>query len=257
VEQHNTHTIWLSAGGIVPPLEATSEVNLTDRALLQHRERVRITMNEFGSELSWVVFAPNWASLFLLRELIPDLPKPYKLRFFAYGWFEEDIDSAPEAINRIDELVAKSDFRVLSPVFIREQNPSKAKLTPDFLNALNNGEVSPAHLVTCEIDEVSERIKVTHVGEQSALASVWGKTTVAFPCLTGHSYDKVVSKPYFDVVKSGKPHYDHVLAAMTQPDGETRWFGYERLVLPGKPVVNSRPTVNVLCHRGPVDIRVP
>jgi hypothetical protein len=162
-----------------------------------------------------------------------------------------------DAISRIDELIAKSDLRFLAPVFTRELNLQKSEIIPDFAAALNDGVVPEDAAVMCEVDVASERSRVRHVGDRSALASIWGKTTVAFPCLTGHSYDKIVSLPYFEVVRSGRPHYDHVLAAMTKPDGETRWLGYRRLIMPGRKLVNGRPTVDVLCHRGVVDIRVP
>jgi hypothetical protein len=257
VELLERQNIWILGGGLIDsPIEKLNAVS-SDRFLSQNRDHVRITTGPKGTEISWYVFAPNWASLFFVREWLVDLPRPYNLRFFAYGWFEELHETSIDAINRIDELIAKSDLRFLSPVFTRELSLTDRHIIPDFAEALNTGAVPTAASVMCEVDLVSERTRVMHVGEQSALASIWGKTTVAFPCLSGHSYDKIVSRPYFDVIRTGKPHYDHVLAAMTQPDGETRWLGYQRLIMPSTRTVNGRPAVEILCHRGAVDIRVP
>jgi hypothetical protein len=158
---------------------------------------------------------------------------------------------------RIDQLMAKSDVRFSERVFTRQFDINHVQVAPpDFKWALNHGDAPVGKTVVCAIDTVNERTRVMHVGKESALASVWGLSPVAYPCLTGHSYDKIVSRPYFDVLKTGRPYHDHVLAAMTHPDGEVRWFGYQRLVLPGKQRVNGHPTVDVLCHRGAVDIPV-
>lgn len=256
-ETETNRELWISAGQIVERKLDDSGMPLSDRILLHARNHVKLETSNAGTTVKWVMFAANWASVFFTREWLSTLPKPYTLKFFIAGWFEETCATYLEARDRIDQLMAKSDVRFTERVFTREFDIRSINIAPpDFKSAVNDGDVPDNKAVMCAIDPVNERTRVAHVGSESALASVWGLSPVAYPCLSGHSYDKVVSRPYFDVVKTGRPHHDHVLAAMTHPDGEVRWFGYQRLILAGKTCINGHPTVNVLCHRGAVDIPV-
>ncbi len=248
--------MWISGGSIVKQPLDDAGIPVPDRVLLLARHYARIETSKDGTTLSWMMFAANWASVFFAREWISTLARPYTLKFFNAGWFEETYETYLEARERIDQLLAKSDVRFSTRVFTRAFDIRDLNLIPDFKTAINQGEVPDGKSVICSIDMENERTRVAHVGPDSALASVWGMSPVAYPCLSGHSYDRVVSRPYFEVLKTGRPHHDHVLAAMTQPDGEVRWFGYQRLIMPGKQQVNGHPTVNVLCHRGAVDIPV-
>jgi hypothetical protein len=248
--------LWIDAGQLIErPLGADGKP-LSDRALLHGRNCVKIEIGKSSSSVKWVMFAPNWSSMFFAREWLSTLQPPYTLKFFVAGWFEEVFQTYLEARDRIDQLLAKSDVRFAQRVFTRSFDPQLHNLIPDFAVAMNDGEVPDEKAVTCAIDPEHERTRVMHVGADSALASVWGLSPVAYPCLSGHSYDKIVSRPYFEVFKTGRPYHDHVLAAMMHPDGEVHWFGYQRLILPGRTKVNGHPTVNVLCHRGSVEIPV-
>ncbi len=249
--------IWIAGGQIVERSVDDTGAVFSERILLHARNHVKIETTESGTTAKWVMFAANWASVFFAREWLTTLPKPYTLKFFIAGWFEETYSTYLEARDRIDQLLAKSDVRFTERVFTRAFNINAINIAlPDFEFAVNEGDIPEDKTVMCVIDTVNERSRVTHVGSDSALASVWGLSPVAYPCLSGHSYDKIVSRPYFEVLRTGRPHHDHVLAAMTHPDGEIRWFGYQRLILPGKKRINGHPTVNVLCHRGAVDIPV-
>jgi hypothetical protein len=104
------------------------------------------------------------------------------------------------------------------------------------------------------VDMNSGQSQVERVGHKSAIATIWGVSPVSFPCLTGHSYDRVVSSAYVDVVRSSRPNFSHVVAAMTQPNGETRWFGYQRAIFPGNMLEGGLPSVQVVGHISPVDI---
>lgn len=256
-ETETSRELWIAAGQIVERAVDNSGLPLSDRVLLHSRSHVKLETSGDGTSAKWVMFSANWASVFFMREWLSTLPKPYTLKFFIAGWFEETYSTYLEARERIDQLMAKSDVRLTERVFTREFDLRGINAAPpDFELAVNDGEVPDHKTVMCAIDPVNERSRVARIGSQSALASVWGLSPVAYPCLSGHTYDKIVSRPYFDVVKTGRPHHDHVLAAMTHPDGEVRWFGYQRLILPGKTRINGHPTVSVLCHRGAVDIPV-
>ena len=57
-------------------------------------------------------------------------------------------------------------------------------------------------------------------------------------------------------VAGGKPHYDHVLAALVRPDGEVGWIGYQRIILPEGEVQNGVGRVKVISDLAPVDIKL-
>ncbi|TMJ42046.1 MAG: hypothetical protein E6G89_04805 [Alphaproteobacteria bacterium] len=77
----------------------------------------------------------------------------------------------------------------------------------------------------------------------------------SFPCLTGHSYDQVVSAAYRKVVMTERPHYDHIIAAMSAPDATVFWCPYQRVILPHR-FEGNRKGVVVVSKVGPVDIKV-
>ena len=91
--------------------------------------------------------------------------------------------------------------------------------------------------------------------EQDRDRAALGPEPVSFPCLTGHSYDQVVSDAYRQVLKTGEPHYDHVCAAMVTPDSTTSWLTYQRVILPHH-FPDGKQGVVVVSKQAPVDIRV-
>jgi hypothetical protein len=247
---------WIDKARVIQRPMGPNEEAVSDRYLLQTRELVRVETDPAGTEICWVMFAANWASLMFVREWIAILNGPFVLKFFNLGWFEERCATLAEAQSRIDQLIAKSDIRFSSRVFTRDAELRRRSMLPELAEAFESGSVDENKAVVCLIDFETERTEVAHVGRNSALASVWGDAPSSYPRQSGHSYDRVVSRPYFEVASSGRPHHDHVLAAMTQPDGDVRWFGYQRLILPNAKRVNGLPTVSIVCQGGPVDIRI-
>ncbi len=57
------------------------------------------------------------------------------------------------------------------------------------------------------------------------------------------------------MVATGQPHYDHVIAAMTTPNGSVVWFPYQRVVLPHY-LPDGRKGVSVVSQVARVDIRL-
>jgi hypothetical protein len=154
----------------------------------------------------------------------------------------------------MDHLLSKSDVKFSSRVYTRDFDPNMTKMTPRLREMWATGNMDEDTLVTCSVDPVRNLTNVLSVGPTSALATVWGLAPITYPCQTGHSYDKIVSRAYYDVIKTGKPHYDHVIAAMGDPKGQVQWFGYQRLVFPTSKVDGALPQVKVACEFGPVDI---
>jgi hypothetical protein len=245
---------WLENGTLVDRPIDEKGAPLSDRQLWQTRDLVKVETSALGTRMTWVMFAANWSSLFFAREWLSTLPAPYALEFFNLGWFSENHESFQDVANRIDMLMAKSDIRFSARAFTQPHEDNRKSLLTDIRAAQDVGAVPVEKAVVCVVDFEQERTAVASVGQESALASVWGLSPVAYPVLTGHSYDRIVSRPYFEVAKSGRPYHDHVLAAMTKPDGDVRWLGYQRFIVPGQASINGHPTVSILCQFGPVDI---
>jgi hypothetical protein len=247
---------WLDGGKRVErPVSASGE-KLTDKQIFQMRGMVKVATSDQGTQVKWVQFAANWSNLFFVCEWLKVLPAPFSLQFFNAGWFSESHPYWQEAAARINGLIANSDVRLSTRTYLREFDPEKIRLPQQLEMAWAKGLVPEDRVVVCEIDAENERTAVSFVGEKSALASVWGISPVSYPCLSGHSYDKVVSRPYFEVLRTGRPYHDHVLAAMATPDGEVSWLTYQRLIFPTRSLHGRSRTVHVMCEGAPVDIPV-
>lgn len=247
---------WISKAKIIDrPMGPLGE-RLTDRQLLQQQELVKIEIANGRTTIKWVMFAANWSSLYFASSWLESLSGSVALNFFNSGWFEEKYDDAATARTRLEQLIPKSDVRFSSRTYTQTFDP-KAQILPDMLQqAFSSGSVDPDQAVLCTIDTERKLTQVEQVGENSALAKVWGISPVSFPCLSGHSYDRVVSESYYEVVRTGRPVYDHVLAAMVHPGGDVRWFGYHRLIFPSKVRTKNFHMVEVACEVAKVDIPI-
>lgn len=228
-----------------------------DDEVLQKRGLVAIQTSEMqGTTVKWSFFAPNWASLYFVMETLYLYPGPYHLQFFVAGWFRETHEDFESARRRIHELVAKSDIHILSRTFVHEAKPSSEKMPSLLQDAISDQTVKPEYSVDLVQNELDGRLYVERIGHRSALAKLFGLSPVTFPCMIGGSYDQVVSYCYPRVIKSGAPHYDHVMAAMNTPDRRVLWVPYQRVVLPHR-FPDGRSGVTVVCEvTNNVDIRV-
>jgi hypothetical protein len=84
---------------------------------------------------------------------------------------------------------------------------------------------------------------------------VWGTFTSSPPCQSAGSYGNSVNATYEDVLRSDKPRYDHVLAALRLPDNALHWVLHHRVVLP-RLESNGVRRVRVISQIARVDIRV-
>ena len=250
----NYQEFWISNGCLVDRPKSTMGTDVPERALLQSGQYIKIELSDSGTVVKWTMFAPNWASLFFVEKWLSSLSGPYKLRFFNAGWFSETYQTKEEAEQRINQLIGKADVRFSTRAYTRSFVPTVSKLPEKLREAWEAGTALPDSAVVCSIDNTTGISQVESVGHASAIASIWGVSPVTYPCLTGHSYDRAVSGAYHEVLQTGRPNYSHVIAAMTQPDGEVQWYGYQRVVFPGIIRVNGNPTVNVMGHVSPVEI---
>jgi hypothetical protein len=250
----HTHEYWIAKGKIIERPKKDCGADVPERTLLFNHELVRIICSADGTTIKWVMFGANWASLYFAKELISTFIGPFTLEFFNAGWFTEHFETADDAKIRIDQLIIKSDVRFSTRTFTRAFNPVEQKFSAGLKDIWSAGEVEESKAVHCAIDADREHTHVEHIGTNSALAKVWGVSSVSYPCLSGHSYDKVVSKSYYEVIKTGRPHYDHVLAAMVNPTGEVKWYGYHRLIFARRKTLGLMPQVSVACEIAEVDI---
>lgn len=251
-----SQVFWIGKGSLISRPVGPAGEALTDRVLLQQRELVKIEVNEIGTSISWVMFAANWTSLYFANEWIKPLASPFTLNYFNSGWFSEKFVDLADVRKRIEQLMGKSDIRFSQRTYTQRFEPTEERMSSAIQQAWDQGYVSEDKAVVCSIDVNRELTQVEEVGSASALASVWGVSPVSYPCLTGHSYDRVVSKSYYEVVKTGRPIYDHVLAAMACPDGSVKWLGYHRLIFPRVTPPGQLPQVTVACEFDQVGIHL-
>jgi hypothetical protein len=250
----DTQEYWISQGRIIERPTGEDDKVLTDRMLFARGDLLKILVSPQGTTIKWVMFGANWTSIYFAQEWLKAFKGPFTLNFFNLGWFTETYPDAIKANARMDHLLSKSDVKFSSRVYTRDFDPNMTKMTPRLREMWATGNMDEDTLVTCSVDPVRNLTNVLSVGPTSALATVWGLAPITYPCQTGHSYDKIVSRAYYDVIKTGKPHYDHVIAAMGDPKGQVQWFGYQRLVFPTSKVDGALPQVKVACEFGPVDI---
>jgi hypothetical protein len=244
---------WVHQSTLVSEqLEAVSPL---DEEQLFNLGCVRITTGSLGTEVRWTVATPCVASLFKTISLIASLKAPYILRFYASGWFEEIFRHPAAACRRIEDIIARGDRHLISRVFIESATPD-SPLLPDVLKtALNQQTILEDYSVDCTYDADTNEVTVDRIGPMSAIGRVWGTITTSHPCQPAGSYGDPVNATYEHVLRTGKPRYDQVLAALRLPDNAIHWVPYHRVVFPKR---QTRGTlgVAVLSQISRVDIQV-
>lgn len=253
----DTQVFWIRDGAIVERPTKPDGSNYTAKALFDTQNLVKLETGPKGTSLKWNMSCANWSSLLFALNFVHTCAGPFTLSYFNSGWFEEVLSSAYETGVRMEQLIFKSDIYFSQRAYTAVQVPN-LDLMPSLLRtAYENGSAAEEHAVICSIDTSRQSANVEQVGSASLLASIWGVSPISFPCMSGHSYDRVVSQSYFTAVSTGKPVYDHVLAVMVRPDGEHHWMGYQRLIIPEiKKPGSSKGHVKVISDRSPVNINL-
>ncbi|MFO1033019.1 MAG: hypothetical protein U1E15_02630 [Hyphomicrobiales bacterium] len=252
----NTVEFWINAGALCARPTRPDGRPIPDRKLLHEHGLVKLEAGADGTTVSWVMFTANWSSLMFLSEFVMTCLGPVTLRYFNAGWFEETIETTVDARSRIEQLLVKSDVRLAERTYVSDFDPKAQALPPKLREALEGQGDIEKTAITCAVDPDTETVNVESIGADSLLGKIWGLSPVSFPCQTGHNYDRIVSRPYFKVINSGRPHYDHVLAAMVRPDGEVGWIGYQRIIMPDLHPTTGAKRVRIVSELSPVDIRL-
>lgn len=222
---------WVGQGGFLPFDEGSAAPDV-ERLLLERRGLVKVSEDADGTTLRWSMFAANWASLIFAAEWVQGCAGPVHLQYYSAGWFHERHDHAAQAADRIGHLIEKSDVHLSQTVYIRRVEESRRDVPALLRRALRENAADEECSIDCAYDSAMQAFRVERVGRQSTIAKLWGVNPVSYPCLSGHSYDRAVSRIYPEVSRSGAPHYDHIYAAMASPRGEVVWVPYQRVVLP-------------------------
>ena len=227
----------------------------TPEALMERAGGVYVSTNRTGTTIRWALFSSNWSSLYYLMETLESLPAPYTFEFYLAGWFSQSTRDPVIARDRMHELIVKSDIHLRQKTFVKAMQPEMASWIPDLLSDVYKNRASrPEVAVDCVLEPSINRFVVQRVGEASGIAKLFGNQTTTFPCLSGHSYDHIVSRAYKQVMLSGEAHYDHVIASLPM-NNTNRWLTYQRVVLPHK-FPDGRQGVSVVSEFGDVDISV-
>jgi hypothetical protein len=246
---------WVEGGSIGPVQADALMIGPIDERERFAAGQVRVTTGTLGTELKWVVLSPCNASLFATTCWLEKTNAPFVLRYFASGWFEEFLDTVEMATRRIEEIIARGDRHFTCHTVIKEYDIKQAPLSPLLSSFVIDGTTVEDYAVECTYEAVSKQFHVERVGRKSAIGRVYGTYLSSFACRSTSSYSDTVSEAYREVLESGLPRYDQILAAMKMPDEEVLWVPYSRLVLP-KRGKRGKQAVQVIAEIGRVDIQL-
>jgi len=230
--ENKPREFWIGSGRLMPHPRASTGTLIPSEYVIRKMGGVHITVDDNGTTMRWDMSSANWSSLYFAREWLPNMPAPYALKFFNAGWFTETLPAPDGLRDRIHALITRADMHLSDRVFTRTFVPQPKLLPPLLRASWEAGTADEDDSVECAVDVGTGTHRVERVGENSAMANVWGVSRESQPCRTGNHYDRVVSRAYFDVLRNGRPHYDHVFAAMPDPGGEVQWRSYQRLIYP-------------------------
>ena len=225
--------------------------------LMQRSGGVFVKTGRTGTTVRWAMFASNWASLYYVAETLAGLPGPYTFEFFLSGWFTQTIIDPNEAYMRLHDLIAKSDIHLRQKTFVKAMDADNLGGVSDLIGEiLVSGQAAPDDCVDCVYDTSTGRFVVERIGSNSSLAKLYGMAPDSFPCLTGHSYDTIVSQAYKRSLKTEQVVYDHVMAVFPVNDTANKWMGYQRAIVPLL-FNDGRKGVSVVTDWADVDITLP
>lgn len=248
---------WIKDGALVERPLRPDGSDFSERVLLDHFHMVKILSTDNGTSIKWCMGSANWTSLLFALTFLRVSMAPYTITYMNMGWISEQFETAEEVMDRVEALLCKSDVHFSQRTYTRAFSTDD-KAMPEKLRAiLDKGDAADDESVTCVIDMNKDSSSVERVGKKSVVGKIWGVSPVSFPCLSGNTYDRIVSRSYFEAVRIGRPVYDHVLAVMVKPDGEHHWVGYQRVIIPDLSEGRlSQRHVRVVSELAPVNIRL-
>ena len=242
---------WIVEGQRLPPCAAHELDDSAERDRFERIGGVRVTTGALGTEIKWSAFSPCFASLFHVSAWLENASGPFILRYYLSGWFEDICKTVAEARERMEQVISKSELRIVRRAFVQTSERSTDKPPPLIRRAMQQpGDLNDIS-IRCFYDDFANKFKVSHIGPQSTIARFYGMEPVIYPYVNGGSYDEIVCEGYKDALSSGKTRYDQVLAAMRMPNNIIYWVPYHRVIIPN-PKERNRRLCNG-CHRNRAD----
>jgi hypothetical protein len=246
---------WVENGELREGVADAPEISPKEQRKKFNAGHVRLTTSDLGTEIKWSVLSPCLSSLFFINDWLIVATGRFVLRFYASGWFEEFYETYNDVNRRLDEIILRGDRHFTSRTFVQEVEPTLPNLTPLLHDCLTKRVELEEYAIECAYEDNSRQFVVEKVGRKSPIGKFYGTYLSSFPCLQNGSYNDTVSQAYLQVINSGKPRCDHVMAAFRLPDNQVHWVPYQRLILP-KLGHSSYPKVSVISEISPISFNV-
>lgn len=201
---------------------------------------VRVQISKHVTSIRWDVDHADNPSLDAAFGFIAGSTKPVRLEFFKDGWAFETYRDANEAAQRFGELreLRHAKLNRLAVTETRDADDVNAMSALLRRATQSTGADVEYQQLFYDYDEHLDDFILTMAGEGSGLAQTMGPEWVKEALGTGQcpnqhdDYDRTVIPAYFDVMESGRNHYDYVVAAVAPPGQEQLWAPYQRLIQP-------------------------
>lgn len=242
---------WIDETGAVTPTWMWGQD--FDSHGFHHIGLVKIRLDPRGLELRWNLQKYPEKALERAIDWITaaqdDLP--IRLSYYYFGWYTERIDKAT-LIDRIADTKPFADVDLGHAVKMVEQKVSQSFANLDLVgkclelwNAsekrgrMGFGPHFQDQIVVFRPDETTGNFEYDFIGFNSPIVKVMGKSWAAnainaqkLPENYSRAYRSITNRPYENVMASGEPRYDKILASIKPPGKDPVWTSYHRLLLP-------------------------
>lgn len=252
---------WWIDDGCLFPID-TRDNNLrdpfaeTDDALPIHAMgMIHFRVHENPIEITWDVDRVKPSSMALVTDLLDGVasPRQVMLHYYKSGWAAELCTSLAAAADRIRTIASLAPAHLLAGTTVREVGLSAMPLTQLFRHGLMAWRTERSkeafnetwiadHAMTFRPD--GRQLIYDWIGPHAEAARffgpAWRAAAVGRPSdetLDDRTYDRQTSHAYRQVLASGVPRFDHVLASIDY--GRREWTAYHRLTLPCEDAVIS------------------
>ena len=224
--------IWVKQGVFERVGVDAKELSAAEERRRFENGDVRLTSGEIGTEIKWHAQTRCITSLFVVADWLIKSRAPFVLRFYVSGWFEEFYQTATETADRLEAIISRGDRHFPVRTFVQQVEIANSILAPLLIDAKSSADKLDDLAVECVYNRENNRFRVSAVGKHSLIAKVYGDVESSHPRQTTGSYSDAVNAGYVEVLQSGKPRADHVLAALRFPNNNVYWVPYHRLILP-------------------------
>ncbi len=172
------------------------------------------------------------------------------LEFCKQGWFRESHGDVKSSLERIEQIMIYRDLPLASHTVVGRLDWASLDAAPPLLRACRSiwrekpgfAALTQAglgdRLVLMATDDNGQPA-FSEIGPDSAIShyfgSAWRRQALGVPVgasLPDRKYDRDTARGVLDVIESGEPRYDRILASIARPGQDREWAAYHRLQLP-------------------------